>query len=61
MKRLENALERGQRTHGEDRQPARDEQPVEDLFEQIPYGLFTVEQSGSVLEMNGIGRGSAAR
>ena len=56
MKRLENALERGQRTHGEDPQPARDAQPVEDLFEQIPYGLFTVVQSGSVLEMNGIGR-----
>ena len=56
MKRLENALERGQRRMARIAQPARDAQPVEDLFEQIPYGLFTVDQSGSVLEMNGIGR-----
>jgi DNA-binding SARP family transcriptional activator len=56
LKRLENALERGDRTIREQRQPAGGDGPVEDLFEQLPYGLFTVDQSGSVLEMNGIGR-----
>ncbi len=58
MERVKNdALRRTQRTGRKARRPLGGERDVDDLFEQIPYGLFTVDVSGSVLEINGAGRG----
>lgn len=58
MERVENdALRRSQRTGRQARRPLGGGRGVDDLFEQIPYGLFTVDGSGSVLEINRPGRG----
>lgn len=56
MERVENdALRQAHRGRKARRSRGR-EHDLEDLFEQIPYGLFTVDGAGAVLEINGAGR-----